>query len=142
MFAAIDGALKWREERLAARAAAEHSVAAAARQLQRAPSRPPLAAPLGNNPAGGNPAAPAARDGKPPAAPPEEGGAGGGTPGVDTPSARELRDALVAEVLGLAENVQEVCAMIRADTAALAAGDAGGGVSAPASPRRQAHEVR
>ena len=36
------------------------------------------------------------------------------------PDTRELRGALVAEVSGLAENVQEVCGMIRADTAQLA----------------------
>lgn len=55
------------------------------------------------------------------------------------PDTRELRGALVAEVSGLAENVQEVCGMIRADTAQLAHPQQQ--PAAPDSPRRLAHEV-
>ena len=46
-----------------------------------------------------------------------------------------LRNALMAEVSGLVENIQEVCALIRADATEL-------GNPAPSdSPRRQANEV-
>ena len=46
-----------------------------------------------------------------------------------------LRNALMAEVSGLVENIQEVCALIRADATDLAN-------PAPSdSPRRQANEV-
>jgi hypothetical protein len=71
----------------------------------------------------------------------EEGGAAAAAAAAPGgPDTRELRAALVAEVSGLAENVQEVCAMIRADTTQLAQ-PPGSGPAPPDSPRRLAREV-
>lgn len=77
------------------------------------------------------------------AAPLPPGAAEEGSAGVASfggPDTRELRAALVAEVSGLAENVQEVCAMIRADTTQLAA-PPGSNPAPPDSPGRLAREV-
>ncbi len=150
MFAAIENALKQREEQLAARAkrqqqqqeAAQHAPAPQPKPPQPPTAKPPLAAPLGN-PGPAAATAFAGAVGRSPDAPgggaagSEEDGCAGGRP--ETPSVTsQLRDALVAEVSGLADNVQEVCSMIRADTAALAHPNG----ALTDSPRKQANEVR
>ncbi|BDA49325.1 probable 1-phosphatidylinositol-3-phosphate 5-kinase FAB1C [Coccomyxa sp. Obi] len=146
VFAAIENALKRREEQLAARAKHQQQEAAqrAVTSAQPRPAisqaaKPPLAAPLTNH--GSAAATGQTVAGRSPEAlngnVDEDSGmatAGGGPDSHLVMS--QLRDALVAEVSGLADNVQEVCSMIRADTAALAHPN---GVLTE-SPRKQAHE--
>ena len=149
VFAAIENALKRREEHLAARAKQQQQEAAlrAASAAQPRPAgpqaaKPPLAAPLTNHGSGSAAATPTIAGRSPEALSgnfDEDGGMGAVAGAADMQLVTsQLRDALVAEVSGLADNVQEVCSMIRADTAALA--HPNGVLTEP--PRRQANEVR
>ena len=151
VFAAIEHALKRREEQqLAARAKQQQQEAAqrATNGAQPRPAllpqaaKPPLAAPLGSAFGSAAAAAGPAAAGRSPEAlsggVDEDSGTAAAAVAADTPLVTsQLRDALVAEVSGLADNVQEVCSMIRADTAALAHPN---GVLTD-SPRKQANEV-
>jgi hypothetical protein len=135
VFAAIDAALMKREERAAAQQAMRQKLPLAA-------AKPPLAAPLGGgNSAAAAAAAPvvskfAAAAGAAAEAPPGKG-EDESAAAVEAVPTSELRAALVAEVSGLAETIQEVCSTIRADTSELTHLP----VAHTESPRRQATEV-